>query len=158
MEWQDDAADRSDHAPERADNGGRDIQSFTCTPSSARSARAFVCKSLRRHGATRPVVNDFKLVVSELAANAIEHGGGAEIVVTVDFTDSQWWVVEVAGESDDVEDHILDPDSWTITGPGAMSGRGLGIARVLMDDIAMTIASRWMTIRCRRRVAATLPT
>jgi anti-sigma regulatory factor (Ser/Thr protein kinase) len=154
MERRNDSTDRSESATPSVGNGDRDSQSFTCKPSSGRSARAFVCSSLARHGATKDLLSDFELVVGELTANAIEHGVGANILVTVDFTDSHWWVVEIAGSSNDVDDNVLDPNSWAIAEPDAKSGRGLGITRALMDDITTTIESHWLTIRCRRSVSA----
>lgn len=154
MAWRDETADRADLTT-ASGNGGRDSRSFACTPCSARSARTFVCQSLMRHGAPRPLTDDFELVVSELTANAIEHGIGSDISVTVDFTDSRWWVVEIAGSCDHVDEHVLNPDGWTVAGPDARTGRGLGITRALMDDVATKIESRWLTVRCRRSAAIT---
>jgi anti-sigma regulatory factor (Ser/Thr protein kinase) len=155
MAQPDDSLAHSDGATDLVINNDRDTQSFLCNPLGARSARAFVTQSLTQHGATAPLMRDFELVVGELTSNAVEHGVGSNIIVTTDFTDPQWWAVEVAAASDDVGDHILDPTQWSIAEPDAQSGRGLGITRRLMDDVSSKIESRRLTIRCRRRVSAT---
>ena len=136
----------------RTGNGGRESRLFSSVPVSARAARAFVCGSLRAHGATGRVIDDFALVVGELTANAIEHGSGADLLVTVDFTDERWWDVEVSGPSDDVEDRMHDPEQWRIADCQADSGRGLGITRALMDDIVTNAEGHWLSIRCRQCV------
>jgi anti-sigma regulatory factor (Ser/Thr protein kinase) len=154
MAQPDDSPADGDGAADLVVNNDRDTQSFSCNPLGARSARAFVSRSLAQHGATVPLMRDFELVVGELTSNAVEHGVGSNIIVTVDFADSQWLAVEVAAASDDVGDHVLDPTLWSIAGPDAQSGRGLGITRRLMDDVSSTIESRRLTIRCCRRVSA----
>lgn len=136
-----------------AGNGDREAQSFLSMPASARAARGFISRSLRKHGATRSVVDDFELVVGELTANAIEHGDGANLYVTVDFTDARWWEVEIAGSSSEVGEQMDDPGQWQIADPEAESGRGLGITRALMDDIVTNAEAHWLSIRCRRRIA-----
>jgi anti-sigma regulatory factor (Ser/Thr protein kinase) len=151
----DDSPDRNDSAAAFVVRNERYSESFSRNPSGARSARTFVCQSLSRRGATDSLIRDFELVVGELASNAVEHGVSDNISVTMDFTDSRWWVVEVAAPSDDLYGHILDPNRWSIAGPDAESGRGLGITRTLMDDISSTFESNCLTIRCRRRASAT---
>jgi anti-sigma regulatory factor (Ser/Thr protein kinase) len=136
-----------------AGNGGREAQSFLSVPAGARAARAFISRSLGNHGATRSVLDDFELVVGELTANAIEHGDGANLYVTVDFTDARWWDVEISGSSGEVDEGMHDPGQWRIADPEAESGRGLGITRALMDDIVTNAEAHWLSIRCRRRVA-----
>jgi anti-sigma regulatory factor (Ser/Thr protein kinase) len=137
----------------RVGNQDREAQSFINVPDSARAARAFIARTLRNHGATSSVVEDFELIVGELAANAIEHGDGPNLYVTVDFTDARWWDVEISGASGAVDEHVLDPLQWQIAGPEAESGRGLGITRALVDDIVTSAEPHWLSIRCRRRVA-----
>ena len=144
--------DSGNEPSDRTGNGGREARFFSSVPASARAARAFVSGSLRAHGATGRVIDDFALVVGELTANAIEHGDGADLLVTVDFTDERWWAIEVSGPSDDVNDRMHDPEQWRIADREADSGRGLGITRALMDDIVTNAEAHWLSIRCRQRV------
>jgi anti-sigma regulatory factor (Ser/Thr protein kinase) len=134
--------------------GGREARSFASVPVSSRAARGFVSRSLRAHGATDRVVDDFALVVGELTANAIEHGDGADLLVALDFTDTQWWNLEVSGPSDAVATWMDDPEQWRIADPYDDTGRGLGITRALMDDIVTKAEAHWLSITCRQRVAS----
>jgi anti-sigma regulatory factor (Ser/Thr protein kinase) len=134
-------------------NGDRDSQVFTNAPVSARAARTFVSASLRKHGATASVIRDFQLVVGELAANAIEHGEGENVFVSVDFTDAHWWDVEVSGASNNADQLLRNPAQWSIADPNATSGRGLGITRALMDDVVTHTEAHWLSVRCRQRVS-----
>jgi anti-sigma regulatory factor (Ser/Thr protein kinase) len=145
---------RSDSEPTaRIDNGDWEARSFARVPTSSRAARVFVSGSLRAHGATGRVIDDFTLVVGELTANAIEHGDGADLLVTLDFTDERWWNLEVSGPSGDVDAQLHRPEGWRIADPDDDSGRGLGITRALMDDVITKSEERWLSIRCRQRVA-----
>jgi anti-sigma regulatory factor (Ser/Thr protein kinase) len=138
----------------RIDNGDRQARSFASVPASSRAARVFVSGSLRAHGATGRVIDDFTLVVGELTANAIEHGDGADLLVALDFTDKQWWNLEVSGPSNDVATWMHDPDQWRMADPDAESGRGLGITRALMDDVVTNAEAHWLSVKCRQRVAS----
>jgi anti-sigma regulatory factor (Ser/Thr protein kinase) len=138
----------------RIESAAQETRSFASVPASSRAARAFVSNSLRAHGASGQVIDDFTLVVGELTANAIEHGDGADLLVSLDFTDKQWWNLEVSGPSGEVDSQLLEPDQWRIADPDADSGRGLGITRALMDDIVTKAEAHWLRIRCRQRVAS----
>jgi anti-sigma regulatory factor (Ser/Thr protein kinase) len=120
---------------------------------SARAARQFVTEELRLHGATSTVIGDYALVVSELAANIIEHGDGSDLIVSVDVADPQWWEVAVVGGASATSSQVLHPDKWTVVGADQASGRGLGIVRHLMDHIVTDATDGQVSVRCRRRRA-----
>lgn len=129
----------------------REQQSFDAIPSSARLARRFVSETLRLYGATDELISDYSLVVSELATNIIEHGDGSTMVVFLDIADPGWWELEVAGGATNPGSQLLRPETWTVAGSYEASGRGLGIVRHLMDDIATSFSGGRVSIRCRRR-------
>lgn len=131
----------------------REQRTFEAVPTSARAARQFVIEILRQHGATTTVIGDYALVVSELATNIIEHGGGSRLVICVDVADSEWWEVEVVGGTSATFNQVLQPDTWTVAGAEQTSGRGLGIVRHLMDHVATDTTDGQVSIRCRRRRA-----
>ncbi len=124
---------------------------FDAVPASARAVRVFVSSKLRDGGATATVISDYELVVSELAANLIEHGDGSGLMVSVDLADDRWWEVAVAGSTAAAGDLVaVAPASWSVAGPLEPSGRGLGIVRRLMDQVTADTHEGRVTIRCRR--------
>lgn len=131
----------------------RHEQAFAATAGSARLARVFVRDSLRSHGVGASIIGDFQLVVSELTANAIEHGNGSDVVVLVDLADPAWWAISVGGGVDGSVKHLLDPELWTVASSHLGSGRGLGIVRHLMDRVDVSLDEGCLRIRCllRRR-------
>jgi anti-sigma regulatory factor (Ser/Thr protein kinase) len=131
----------------------REQKTFDAVPTSARAARQFVTETLSTHGASAQEAKDFALIVSELATNIIEHGDGSSLVIFLDVADTEWWEVEVVGGSVAHSDRLLQPDTWTVAGADAASGRGLGIVRHLVDDIAADTKDGQVSIRCRRRRA-----
>lgn len=126
-------------------------QTFAAVPTSARAARQFVSSTLRAHGAADSVINDYALVVSELATNIIEHGDGSDLVIFLDVADPDWWGMEVVGGATTASPDVLEPASWTVADADEPSGRGLGIVRYLMDEIVTDTADSQVSIRCRRR-------
>ena len=127
------------------------VRSFRATPASGRAIRAFVREVLRTADLPGHVASDAELVVSELTANAIEHGAGDELTVVVDVTRRPWLSVSVTCVSD-AAPALRAWRTWAIATPDARSGRGLGIVRRLMDDVDVEARNGRMTVRCRRRV------
>jgi anti-sigma regulatory factor (Ser/Thr protein kinase) len=132
---------------------GRDRRGFRASPSSTRSIRTFVRDTLRHADAPAPVVDDLQLVVSELAANAIEHGTGDELWIEVDGTQRRWWEVAVTSGLDASRDaaRLRAAREWAIAPTEASSGRGLGIVRRLMDDVSIERQHDRLVVRCRLR-------
>ncbi len=129
----------------------REQQIFDAVPASASAARKFVGEILRVREAPVAVVLDFKLVVSELVANAIEHGDGDNLTVRANFSDSQWWEIEVISGLVKNGTKLRQPNDWTVAGNEHSSGRGLGIVRKLMDDVVTEISDGLVNVRCRQR-------
>lgn len=126
-------------------------RTFDVIPESARAARQFIGEILRQRGASETTVRDYQLVVSELVANVIEHGGESGITVFSDFSNPEWWDIGVVGGEVVDENPLKQPDAWTVAGNGNVSGRGLGIVRQLMDDIVTDTTDDRLRIRCRRK-------
>lgn len=131
------------------DRSGREERVFRATPASARAIRRFVRDALRDARARAEVIADFQLVVSELAANAIEHGDGGDVVVEVDGSRPAWWEVTVSSTM--VGTRLRSAREWSIADAEAGSGRGLGIVRRLMDDIRVDRRGDRISVRCRMR-------
>ena len=126
------------------------MRSYPSAPRSARAARDFVVGELRRATATDRAVADFELIISELVANSVQYGNGAEIVVGVDAVTDGWYTVSI---SSGVDGSLppLDPEAWTVADADQRSGRGLGIVRSLTDDLSVAVNDGRLVIVCRRR-------
>ena len=129
----------------------REQRIFEAVGASASAAREFVGEILHIRDAPVQVVVDFKLVVSELVANAIEHGDGDGLTVGVDFSDHQWWEIEVISRLAKNGNDMRQPNEWAVAGNEHSSGRGLGIVRKLMDDVVTEISDGLVSVRCRQR-------
>ena len=129
----------------------REQQIFDAVPESARAARKFVGEILRQRHAPESVIVDFKLAVSELVANAIEHGDGSELTVEVDFSDDHWWEIGVTGGSVATQESLKSAITWKVPGYEHASGRGLGIVKHLMSDVITDVTDGHVRIRGRRR-------
>lgn len=103
---------------------------FEPEPASARAAREFVAEQLKRWGCSEQVVEDARLVVSELATNAIVHAGTR-------FT------VRVSLEARGLRLEVLDASPHEPAArplqPAATSGRGL--------HMVGAIAQEWGAVR-----------
>ena len=126
-------------------------RAFDAVPASARAVRQYVTDLLLLDGAPTAVISDFSLVVSELVTNVIEHSGGARLEVSLDLADPQWWRLEVIGAAPIAPKQLSAPETWTVAGANAVSGRGLGIVRKLMDDVMISAADDRVTVTCCRR-------
>jgi anti-sigma regulatory factor (Ser/Thr protein kinase) len=129
----------------------REQRTLEAVPTSARAARQFVAETLREHGASTQVIKDYVLVVSELSTNIIEHGDGSSLVIYLDVADPGWWDIEVVGGASAPPAQLLRPETWTVASADDASGRGLGIVRHLMDEIATGSNGGQVSIRCRHR-------
>jgi anti-sigma regulatory factor (Ser/Thr protein kinase) len=139
--------------PDRRERRGVVVaRSFRATPSSGIAIRSFVRDALRVRRLADDIVADVQLVVSELAANAIEHGAGDDLAVEVDASHHRFLEVSVTCVSD-AAPALRAWRTWAIASPDARSGRGLGIVSTLMDDIDVEARNDRMTVRCRRRLA-----
>lgn len=128
-----------------------DTRTFPSVPDSGGKARLFVGHLLDGAGAPDDVIVDLQLIASELVANAVEHGDGREVTVSVDVAGAAWWVLLVqCGVARDSLSRLV-PEEWSIAAPADRSGRGLGIVRHLADDIHVDVDLPLLAITCRRR-------
>lgn len=136
-----------------ADRSTHHRRSFDAVPFAASAARSFVATTLRDAAVPAPTVDDFKLAISELVSNIVEHGAGGGFDVCIDLTHPDDWRVGIECAAADVGPRPPDPVAWTLAGPDELSGRGLGIVRALMDEVDVHTAAGRLTINCsvRRR-------
>lgn len=132
---------------DRTDRRRRDFRS---SPTSLRSMRAFVTTCLREAGVPSPRIEDARLVVSELGANAVQHGAGPTVVVTVGLDDDLWWTIQVSNRIREGHEIPHDlPATWAPVPPHASSGRGLAIVRDVCSDVAVSTDDGTLTVTCR---------
>jgi anti-sigma regulatory factor (Ser/Thr protein kinase) len=131
----------------------RDQRVFDAVPTSALTARRFVTAALRTEGAHESAVKKLTLVASELVSNVIEHGLCVEVTVIVDCSDPAWWAIEVRGGRS-LSDELAEPSGWGFPAADDATGRGLAIAREIMDEIRVRGREGELSIsgRVHRRV------
>jgi anti-sigma regulatory factor (Ser/Thr protein kinase) len=93
------------------------------------------------------VVHDFELAVSELVANMVEYGDGADMTVCIDADPSQW-MMELRGGSV-IPPALRDPDSWSVSGVDEDRGRGLGIVRSVIDTVRVEREEGVVVVHCQ---------
>lgn len=98
---------------------------------------------LERLGATGEEIHEITVAVNEAAANAVEHAYG---LVDADF------VVEGDRVGDAVEFVVRDFGSWRMRKGTPDRGRGLNLARALMDEVDVQPGSEGTIVRLRRRI------
>ena len=105
---------------------------------------------LRKEQVDQSAIGEVELIVSELVANAVEHGDGGDVVMQVDLADTAWLALTIrSGISRRMPP--LDPELWTVAAASQPSGRGLGIVRELSHEIAVVRDGDCLEITCRRR-------
>lgn len=121
-----------------------------CDTEDVAMARRFVGERLHDAGADHTSVSVFRLAVSELGSNVVEHGTGERWSVCA-YGSDEWWSVEVEGIVGDHAGPLLRPGDWHLAEPRASSGRGLGIVRHLMDEVTVLLTEDRARVVCRRR-------
>jgi anti-sigma regulatory factor (Ser/Thr protein kinase) len=111
--------------------------------------RADVRREALAFGLTRPRLGDFVLAVNEIVANALLHGGGSGRLRL--WHDGDDLVCEIA-DSGPGFDH--DRVGGPRPGPLAPGGRGLWLARTMVDALTISHRSTGTTVRLRVRCAA----
>jgi len=106
-------------------------EAWPCHPDNVAKARAFVCRHLL-DGGLPVVVDDARLVVSELAANAVVHAR-TPFGVTISRFDG---VVEIA-----VRDGVSFPPSVSAAEEEHESGRGLRLVELCSESWGVTAPS-----------------
>ncbi|MEP6666963.1 MAG: ATP-binding protein [Nocardioidaceae bacterium] len=107
-------------------------QSWTVpfSPTSVRTARTTITVALRRHGVTPGVIDDARMVVSELLGNALRHARplpDGVLRVVLEIQDGAIRLSVVDGGSATLPT-LLSPPTM------ALGGRGLSIVRNLTRD------------------------
>jgi serine/threonine-protein kinase RsbW len=114
-------------------------------------ARAVVRDAARSAGLADERVDDAVLAASELVTNALEHGGGGDVVLSVTEAARS---LEVTVSS--TTSHTLPTRPLGTTDVSSPRGRGLGIVEVVTDGFNVEVKSGdpgTTTVRCRFAIA-----
>lgn len=95
------------------------------------------------------VIADLELVASELFTNAVLHGAGRVVYISVERT-AGLASVTVASEGDAAR--VGDVETWALAEPPTAFGRGLAIVRTLADSVSVTRSPQRLTVTARRSV------
>ncbi|MEV4133264.1 ATP-binding protein [Dactylosporangium sp. NPDC049742] len=106
-----------------------------------RRVRDLVEQTARLAGVSASNVRKLVIAVSELAANAIRHGGGSGRIV-IEQTD-EGVRVEVSDHGPGLPEFV----SQELPAPEEISGRGLWMVRNLCRDLHITSTARGVTVR-----------
>lgn len=133
--------------------GGEDATTmwFESSPSHVVAARRFVRRTL---GDSVPaaVSRDLQLIMSELFTNAVQHGHGGRVKVTVQRSAGLAGVsVDSRGRAPNVGP-IVD---WTVAEPPSVTGRGLGVVRELADEVTVERGDDHFVVTARRAIRQT---
>jgi anti-sigma regulatory factor (Ser/Thr protein kinase) len=111
-------------------------------------ARHAVHDYLHRRGVPAGVVDDLQLVVSELVTNAILHGRPGTLELAVELSRPRRVVVRVTNDGPAAA--IPPVAEWRPASALAISGRGLGIVRQLVDHADVVGDEASTTVVCHR--------
>jgi serine/threonine-protein kinase RsbW len=106
-----------------------------------RRVRDLVDQTARLAGVSAANAHSLVIAVSELAANAVRHGGGRGRIL-IEQTDDGLRV-EVSDHGPGLPEHL----SQELPPPDAVSGRGLWMARNLCRDLDISSTARGVTVR-----------
>lgn len=124
----------------------RSQREFEPASESIGAARDHVDDSLAASTVAESTAADIRLAVSELVTNAIVHGSGGPITVSVD-TSPQSIVCSVASVF--VGRSLPDPSTWNLqTGGERIGGRGLAIVRAVADAVNVETDGSLVTVQC----------
>lgn len=104
--------------------------------------RSFVAALARASGAPNVVVEDFELVVSELATNVIKHSDAERLTVAFDRV-ADGWAIDVSNA-----DAIAELVVPTVPSPEVLSGRGLVLVHAVMDAVDLIDVDGQQHVRC----------
>lgn len=123
----------------------RAVVMVSCDAASVGPARTFVRRPLE--SADEPTIgseqiDDIVLVASELVTNAVEHGTGGDVEVSVDISNS-YVTLSVAASSDG-----LPRPAHGVPSADALRGRGLFIVGALCEDVTFERSGDSNRITC----------
>lgn len=114
------------------------------------AARRFVRAQVAAFGMPPAVGADLELLASELVTNAIEHGVGRVVRITLDCRNgTAVLTVESSGPSTGVGP-VRD---WAVAEPTSIAGRGLGIVRRIADEVRVDQSADRLAVTVRRHLA-----
>lgn len=103
---------------------------LSADPEQISAARRFVRSRLG--DVDERLADDALLVTSELVTNAIEHGAGDAVTVTVHLGDGD---VVVSVDSHGPSPGVGPVEGWRLTDEDTIDGRGLGIVRAIAAHV-----------------------
>lgn len=113
--------------------------------SELRAIRSQVEQFLAGAGAESNVIDDFKIVVSELATNVMQHSPADLVTIAMRRLERGWQL--------DVFDADEVPELAGVSSPmvTSLTGRGLLVVKNLMDEVSVVVdANERMLIRCTK--------
>jgi len=114
------------------------------------AARRFVRAQVADFGMPPAVAADLELITSELVTNAIEHGIGRTVRITLDCRNgTAVLTVESSGPSAGVG----PVGDWEGADPASIAGRGLGIVRRIADEVRIDQTADRLAVTVRRHLA-----
>ena len=128
-------------------------ETITLAPRNANvaAARRFVTGWFACGAALDPASDDLAdlaLITSELVTNAFEHGDDRPVEICVSF-DGAAARLSVTSHG---PEHLAPSADWAVAGVDAASGRGLGIVKSLVDDVAIDRDDDRLTVAITHRL------
>ncbi|MFI7008884.1 ATP-binding protein [Streptomyces sp. NPDC050145] len=116
---------------------------------SPRRAREFTADMLRAHCVPRSVIDDLRLVTSELVTNCVQHACG-DVVVRVSVSEDEAVV--------SATDHGIS-SAFTVesVSPDSERGRGLALVDALTDRLEIRLGRASTEVLAARRISADGP-
>lgn len=141
-------ASRSRPAPSADDHL---VLRFPAHPEEIGPARHAVDEYLRARSVPGEIIEDLRLVTSELVTNGVVHGRPGWICVEVDL---QRQIIRLRVTNDGPTAKIPPVSEWRPAPGLALSGRGLGIVRQLVDEVEVVGDQTAATVECSRAWSA----
>lgn len=113
-----------------------------------RAARAFVTEQAERVGLSPGRTMDLELATSEIASNALLHGGGRATLLT--WRDGEYLICQVEDEGAGLSDALA---GYRPPSLAQESGRGLWLARQVVDLLQIAQTATGTAVRLYVRVA-----
>ena len=104
--------------------------------------RSHVATLARASGAPDDIIEQFELVVSELATNVMQHSEAPQVTVAFERVE-HGWLVDVSDA--DGLDRLNVPER---PDPEQLSGRGLFLVHAMMDEVDLVEVGDTRHIRC----------
>jgi anti-sigma regulatory factor (Ser/Thr protein kinase) len=148
-----DAPDRLPFGATAAATGPRTIRlELEATHASIAEVRRIVRRFLADVSAagsfTVDRADDVVLAASELSSNAVEHAGAPSFTLSLQETVEEVRLAVHSASAPDLDlARLSRPDA--LADPTAPRGRGLGIVRVLSDEVDVAIADGLLCVGCR---------